>query len=149
MCQLSLLDDESTALSGVLPALKAAMRRVAGEEHGEGRKMLIDKINRTARVAGVKLTGGNVRAISKDTLDKWLSPSDVSHPPSINALMAFCIAAQDYAPLRVLLKSVGLGIMTEEDHLYAEIGRKSTEAKKKNAEAAKARRIIKELEERL
>ena len=35
---------------------------------------------------GVRLTAGNTRAISKDTLDKWLSPSDESHPPSILAV---------------------------------------------------------------
>ena len=52
-------------------------------------------------------------------------------------------------PLRVMLRVAGLDVMTEEDRLYAEIGRRSVEAKRKNAEAKKARRLIQELEEKL
>lgn len=149
MRQLSLIDDEYTTLSGAMPLIKAALRRVAGDENSEGRKLLVDKINKIARISGVKLTGGNVRAISKDTLDKWLSPSDESHPPSVVAILAFCLATQNTTPLRVMLRVAGLDVMTEEDRLYAEIGRRSVEAKRKNAEAKKARRLIQELEEKL
>ena len=149
MRQLSLIDDEYTTLSGAMPSIKAALRRVAGDENSEGRKLLVDKINKIARISGVKLTGGNVRAISKDTLDKWLSPSDESHPPSVVAILAFCLATQNITPLRVMLRVAGLDVMTEEDRLYAEIGRRSVEAKRKNAEAKKARRLIQELEEKL
>ncbi len=149
MRQLSLIDDEYTTLSGAMPSIKAALRRVAGDENSEGRKLLVDKINKIARISGVKLTGGNVRAISKDTLDKWLSPSDESHPPSVVAILAFCLATQNTTPLRVMLRVAGLDVMTEEDRLYAEIGRRSVEAKRKNAEAKKARRLIQELEEKL
>ena len=149
MRQLSLIDDEYTTLSGAMPSIKAALRRVAGDENSEGRKLLVDKINKIARISGVKLTGGNVRAISKDTLDKWLSPSDESHPPSVIAILAFCLSTQNTTPLRVMLRAIGLDIMTEEDRLYAEIGRRSVEAKRKNAEAKKARRLIQELEEKL
>lgn len=149
MRQLSLIDDEYTTLSGAMPLIKAALRRVAGDENSEGRKLLVDKINKIARISGVKLTGGNVRAISKDTLDKWLSPSDESHPPSVVAILAFCLVTQNTTPLRVMLRVAGLDVMTEEDRLYAEIGRRSVEAKRKNAEAKKARRLIQELEEKL
>ena len=149
MRQLSLIDDEYTTLSGAMPLIKAALRRVAGDENSEGRKLLVDKINKIARISGVKLTGGNVRAISKDTLDKWLSPSDESHPPSVVAILAFSLATQNTTPLRVMLRVAGLDVMTEEDRLYAEIGRRSVEAKRKNAEAKKARRLIQELEEKL
>ena len=149
MRQLSLIDDGYTTLSGAMPSIKAALRRVAGDENSEGRKLLVDKINKIARISGVKLTGGNVRAISKDTLDKWLSPSDESHPPSVVAILAFCLATQNTTPLRVMLRVAGLDVMTEEDRLYAEIGRRSVEAKRKNAEAKKARRLIQELEEKL
>lgn len=149
MRQLSLIDDEYTTLSGAMPSIKAALRRVAGDENSEGRKLLVDKINKITRISGVKLTGGNVRAISKDTLDKWLSPSDESHPPSVVAILAFCLATQNTTPLRVMLRVAGLDVMTEEDRLYAEIGRRSVEAKRKNAEAKKARRLIQELEEKL
>ena len=113
MRQLSLIDDEYTTLSGAMPSIKAALRRVAGDENSEGRKLLVDKINKIARISGVKLTGGNVRAISKDTLDKWLSPSDESHPPSVVAILAFCLATQNTTPLRVMLRVAGLDVMTE------------------------------------
>lgn len=149
MRQLSLLFDDYAALAGLMPAVRAAMRRAAGEPESEGRKLLVDKINHIARQAEIKLTSGNTRIISKDTLDKWLSPSDTGHPPSITALIVFCRATGDSGPLRVLLRAIGADIMTEEDRVYAEIGRQSVEAKKKNAEAKKARRAIQELEERL
>ena len=78
-----------------------------------------------------------------------MSPSDESHPPSVVAILAFCLATQNTTPLRVMLRVAGLDVMTEEDRLYAEIGRRSVEAKRKNAEAKKARRLIQELEEKL
>ena len=91
MKQLSLLDD-AIRLSGVMVAIKTAMRDAAGAPEGEGRKMLADRLNEIAQRAGIKLTGGNTLSISKATLDKWLAPSDTSHPPSILALLAFCRA---------------------------------------------------------
>lgn len=75
MRQLFLMEDNAR-LAGVMPAIKAAMRSVAGNPEGEGRKALPDKLNAIARASGIKLTGGNARAISEDTLHKWLSPSD-------------------------------------------------------------------------
>ncbi len=79
---------------------------------------------------GVRLTAGNTRAISKDTLDKWLSPSDESHPPSILAVLVFCLATDDSAPLRAMLRSVGLDVMTAEDRKVCEYGRALIEQKK-------------------
>ena len=106
------------------------MRAVAGAPEGEGRKALPDKINAVASASGVRLTAGNTRAISKDTLDKWLSPSDESHPPSILAVLAFCLATNDSAPLRAMLRSVGLDVMTAEDRKVCEYGRTLIEQKK-------------------
>lgn len=141
MRQLSLIDDEYTTLSGAMPSIKAALRRVAGDENSEGRKLLVDKINKIARISGVKLTGGNVRAISKDTPDKWLSPSDESHPPSVVAILAFALPRKTPPHCGSCFALPGW-MMTEEDRLYTEIGRRSVEAKRKNAEAKKARRLI-------
>ena len=73
MKQLSLLDD-AIRLSGVMVAIKTAMRDAAGAPEGEGRKMLADRLNEIAQRAGIKLTGGNTLSISKATLDKWLAP---------------------------------------------------------------------------
>ncbi len=129
MRQASLFD-HCAPLASAMPAIKAAMRAVAGAPEGEGRKALPDKINAVASASGVRLTAGNTRAISKDTLDKWLSPSDESHPPSILAVLAFCLATDDSAPLRAMLRSVGLDVMTAEDRKVCEYGRTLIEQKK-------------------
>ena len=129
MRQASLFD-HCAPLASAMPAIKAAMRAVAGAPEGEGRKALPDKINAVASASGVRLTAGNTRAISKDTLDKWLSPSDESHPPSILAVLAFCLATDDSAPLRAMLRSVGLDVMTAEDRKVCEYGRALIEQKK-------------------
>lgn len=126
MRQLSLLDDIAP-MAGVMAEIRAAMRAVAGAPEGEGRKALPDKINAVAAMSGLKLTGGNSRAVSKDTLDKWLSPSDESHPPSIQALLAFVVATGDPAPLRAMLRAVGLDIMTDEDRRYRDLGKLDAE----------------------
>lgn len=129
MRQASLFD-HCAPLASAMPAIKAAMRAVAGAPEGEGRKALPDKINAVASASGVRLTAGNTRAISKDTLDKWLSPSDESHPPSILAVLVFCLATDDSAPLRAMLRSVGLDVMTAEDRKVCEYGRALIEQKK-------------------
>lgn len=148
MRQLSLIEDIAQ-LAGALPAIKTAMRGIAGAPEGEGRKALPDTLNAIARASGIKLTGGNVHSISEEMLHKILSPSDDSRPPSVLMLLAFYKATGNPAHLRAMLRAVGLEIMTTEDRLYAEIGRRSIEAKRKNAEAKKARRLIQELEEKL
>ena len=87
MPQFSLIDYDYSRIAGLMPAVRAAMRRAAGNPDGEGRKALVDKINAIARDAEVRLTAGRAESVSKDVLDKWLSPSDTSHPPSILALV--------------------------------------------------------------
>lgn len=139
MRQLSLLTDDYAHLAGLLPAIRGAMRRAAGAEDSEGRKALVDSINRIAANGGVRLTTGNTKVITKDTLDKWLSPSDASHPPSITAIVVFCVATGDMAPLKQILKAAGLGVATEEDLKFAEYGRichneRETKRKKRKIE---------------
>lgn len=141
MRQASLFDS-SVNLASVLPAVKTAMRMVAGAPEGEGRKSLPDKINAVASSSGVRLTAGNTRMVSKDTLDKWLSPSDDSHPPSILAVLAFCAATDDHAPLRAMLRCVGLDVMTPDERKLCEYGRTLLEQKK-------VKRRLRKLEEEL
>lgn len=114
MNQLPLIDP-SYQLTGAMAAIKAAMRDVAGAEESEGRKMLVERLNEVAQKAGVKLTSGNTPAVGKATLDKWLSPSDQSHTPSIMALLAFCCATGNVEPLRVAARILGMDLMTLED----------------------------------
>jgi len=121
MQQLSLFNDDS-ALAGMMPAIRAAMNRAAGESI-EGRKLLVDKINSIASAAGIRLTAGNAKTISKDTLDKWLSPTDRDHTPSLQAVAVFVRATGDISPLRAYLQVLGLDVMTDDDRRGLDYGR--------------------------
>jgi hypothetical protein len=120
--QLSLLDDIPGSLAGLIPAVRAAMNRAAGADP-EGRKLLVDRLNDLAAQTGIRLTQGSAKAISKDTLDKWLAPTDREHTPSLLAVAAFCVAISNPEPLRVLLRGVGLDVMTAEDRRLRDYGR--------------------------
>ena len=140
MRQVSLLAPGIAALAHVMPDVRAAMRQIAGSWESEGRKALVDKLNQIASEAEIKLTGGNSKSISKDLLDKWLSPSDSSHPPSLLAILAFCRATDNPAPLQIILRAVGLDVMTDEDRKFRDYGRAVWEAE----EAARNRKRIRE-----
>lgn len=141
MRQGHLLDDDHHGrLSGLVPAMRAAMNRAAGEDD-TGRKQLVDRLNAVARDAGIRLTAGNAKAISKDTLDKWLNPNDRDHTPGLLAVAVFCVATREIGPLRVLLKSLGMDVMTDEDRRLRDYGqaclaeRMARKTKKKLEEA--------------
>ena len=138
MRQVSLLAPGIAALAHVMPDVRAAMRQIAGSRESEGRKALVDKLNQIASEAEIKLTGGNSKSISKDLLDKWLSPSDSSHPPSLLAILAFCRATDNPAPLQIILRAVGLDVMTDEERKFRHYGRAVWEAE----EAARNRKRI-------
>ena len=140
MRQVSLLAPGIAALAHVMPDVRAAMRQIAGSRESEGRKALVDKLNQIASEAEIKLTGGNSKSISKDLLDKWLSPSASSHPPSLLAILAFCRATDNPAPLQIILRAVGLDVMTDEDRKFRDYGRAVWEAE----EAARNRKRIRE-----
>lgn len=120
--QLSLLDDTSGHLAGLVSTIRAAMNAAAGADE-QGRKLLVDRINDLAAQAGIRLTAGNQRVISKDTLDKWLAPADREHTPSILALAVFCRATGSHEPARVLLRALGMDVMTAEDRRLRDYGR--------------------------
>ena len=134
MSQMSLFDCDYPRFAGVMPAVRAAMRRAAGAPDSVGRKGLVDKINLIATEAEIRLTGGQRTSISKDTLDKWLSPSDTSHPPSVLAVLVFCRACDNFDALRVIVQAVGMDLMTPEDRRlrdYAEADLRMKEARKR------------------
>ena len=141
MRQLSLIEDIAQ-LAGALPAIKAAMRGIAGAPEGEGRKALSDKLSVIARASGIKLTGGNASGISEEMLHKILSPSDDSRPPSVLMLLAYYKATGNPAHLRAMLRSVGLDIMTEDDRKLRDYARAILDQKK-------ARKQVRKLEEEL
>lgn len=136
MRQLSLIEDIAQ-LAGALPAIKAAMRGIAGAPEGEGRKALPDKLNAIARASGVKLTGGNAHGISEEMLHKILSPSDDSRPPSVLMLLAFYKATGNPAHLRAMLRAVNLDIMTEDDRKLRDYARAILDQKKARKQARK------------
>ena len=135
MKQLSLFDN-SFSLAGILPSVKADMRRIAGDE-GECRKGLVDKLNALSAQSQVALTGGNTKVISLDTLNKILSPSDTSHPPSVLFVIAFCRAAKDYGPLRIIVRAAGFDLMSEEERMLCECARADIAEK-----AAKKKKLL-------
>jgi len=138
--QLSLFQGDSqdfNQLAGLIPTIRSAMNRAAGEDEA-GRKLLVDKINFIATSAGVHLTSGNVKAISKDTLDKWLAPSDRDHTPSLLATVVFCAATGDHAPLQMMLNALGLDVMTNEDRMFRDYGK----ACKTVREASKRKKML-------
>ncbi len=120
--QHSLFKDDLGALAGLVPALRASMNRAAGAD-AAGRKLLVDRINDIAHQAGLRLTTGNAQSISKDTLDKWLAPSDRDHTPSLLAVVVFCAATGDHAPLQMMLRAIGLDVMTAEDRRHCDYGK--------------------------
>ncbi|PKN07595.1 MAG: hypothetical protein CVU73_12685 [Deltaproteobacteria bacterium HGW-Deltaproteobacteria-8] len=122
MQQHSLFKDDHGALAGLVPAMRAAMNRAAGADTA-GRALLVDRINDIARQAGLRLTTGNAQSISKDTLDKWLAPSDRDHTPSLLAVVVFCAATGDSAPLQMMLRALGLDVMTAEDRMLRDYGK--------------------------
>lgn len=157
MRQLHLpLSDDYGDLAGTMPAIRAAMRRAAGSADGDGRKALPDQINAIARHHEIRLTSGNSKTVSKDTLDKWLSPSDMSHPPSILALLVFCRTTHDVRPMLTMVlalgrelatalvveaaRALGMEVMTEEDKTDAAYGR----ACRMEREAKRAKKRIEE-----
>lgn len=138
MKQLTLFDN-LPGLAGVLPSVKAEMRRILGPEGGENRKMFVDKLNALSSRFQVPLTGGNTKILSKDSLDKIVSSSDSSHPPSTLFVLAFCLAANDYGPLRAVVQAAGFELMGEDDRRLRDYGRailaeKAARKKKKQLE---------------
>lgn len=118
------------------------MREAAGAPESEGRKMLVERLNEFAQAAGIKLTAGNTNGISKATLDKWLSPTDRQHSPSILAILAFCCVSGSLEPLRVAANALGVDLMTIEDKRLRDYGKAVLDEKA-------ARKVKSELEKLL
>jgi hypothetical protein len=126
--QLSLFheseDDAATAaLAGLVPLIRATMARVAEEHPTLSRDLIADRMTEISRSAGVKLSRGNATSVKTTTLDKWLAPAERDHPPSLPALMAFCMATRDVRPLLPLLKAMGCEVMTPEDRKMRDYGK--------------------------
>lgn len=140
MSQRSLFDlpaaqGATVGLAGVMPAVRAAMARVAGE-YAEGRKVLVDAINEAARRENVALTAGGGKTISKDQLDKFLQSGERSHAPTLEAVLCFCLATQNFTPLEPIWKAFRLVLIPTADLPFLEYG-KTCDAIKKAREQKK------------
>jgi len=133
--QLSLFKDDKAAasLASAMQLVRAAMNRVANQG-GASRDHIADEMSELAMTAGVSLVKGRAKRISKDTLDKWLTPSDREHIPSLLAVLAFCQVTDDISPLKPILEAVGCEVMTPEDRQlrnYAQAILEEKEARKR------------------
>ncbi len=144
MRQGSLLDDTQVALSGLIPTLRASLGLALGQDE-EGRKRLVDRLNMLCAQAGIKLTAGNARSVSKDTVDKWVSPADRDHTPSVLAVVAVCMVTKNAEPLRLLARACGLDVITQDERDILEYAKAELEE-----EAARKRKhaLRKRLNER-
>ena len=141
MRQLSLFES-CIPLAGLVPAMRAAMN-AAAEKYAEGRKLLVDHINGAAHAANVRLTAGNQKSISKETLDKWLSPADRDHTPSIMAVAVFCFVTGNIEPVRILARILGLEVITKEEKDLLEYGRACREAEQAIEKRRKSKERLK------
>lgn len=120
-------------LAGVMPAVRAAMNRVAAE-YEPGRKVLVDALAAAARREGVPLTAGGGKQIKDDQLDKILQPKAGGHNPTLDFVLCFCLATNDFSPLEPIWKAFGLKLIPASDVPYLEYG-KTCDALKKAREA--------------
>lgn len=95
------------------PVVKAAMREAA-RTSGLSREQICDRMNDLAGQAGIRLGGGNAKALAMATLEKWLNPLDREHIPSARAIGVFCRVVQDRAPLQALVAPHGLHLIDEQ-----------------------------------
>ncbi|MFW5490400.1 MAG: hypothetical protein ACNI3A_18585 [Desulfovibrio sp.] len=133
--QLSLFDDDHAAasLASLLPLVRSAMSSVAGGS-SLSRDQIADRLTEVARAAGISISRGNAKSVKTATLEKWLSPAAREHPPSLTALVAFCLVTRDVRPLEPILATLGCSIMTKEDRKLRDYGAAilaEREAKKK------------------
>jgi hypothetical protein len=112
----------TASLAGVMPAIRAAMNRVAGE-YADGRKMLVDRINEVAERECVPLTSGGGKNITIDQLNKFLQPGAGGHEPTLTVILCFCLATRDFSAMAPVLAVSGLCIVPREELKYLEYGK--------------------------
>lgn len=140
--QLKLFDSDNRlplVVAGLVASIKAAMNRDAAA-CGMSREQIADRMNEISQAAGVRLTQGNSRSISPALLEKWLSPAEREHVPSLIAVNVFCLAVGRTEALAAQLAAHGCAVMTDEDRSLRDYGRACDEARK----AAKTKRKMEE-----
>lgn len=143
MRQLTLFDQDNADLAGIVgvtAVIRAAMNRAAAAS-SLSRAQIVDRMNELARYSGKRMTRGNAKSISLDTLEKWLNPES-EHIPSLQAVEFFMRALGNKAPLDSWLALHGCEIMTDEDRYYRDVGKsflEKQEAAQRHNEVIKRR----------
>ncbi|MEN8134289.1 MAG: hypothetical protein ABFS18_01965 [Thermodesulfobacteriota bacterium] len=94
--------------------IKAAMNE-AVKKSGLSRDQVLDRINELALRFGVRLVGGSGKALTMDTLAKWLNVEEESRVPSFNGLAVFCAAIECNEPLAVMARLLGGKLISDQD----------------------------------
>lgn len=145
--QLSLFDSENLTVShiaGFTAVMRAAMNRAAAASP-YSRQQIVDRMNDLAGAAGKRLTQGNARKISLETLEKWLNPES-DHVPGLLAVEVFMRAVGGAAVLETWAALHNCEIMNHEDRMYRDLGRLSL---KRKSDAEAARELEAQLKRRL
>lgn len=144
MRQLTLFDKDNAALAGIVgvtAVVRAAMNRAAAKS-SLSRAQIADNMNELAKRSGKRMTRGNAKTISLDTLEKWINPES-EYVPSVQAMEMFMRALDDMAPLAAWLTLHGCELMTEEDRYYRDVGKtylEKQEAARLHSEIIKRRK---------
>lgn len=121
--QLSLFEDETIRQVMQAGALVSSIKEAMREELAKSkysRPQVVDRINSISAKIGKRLTQGNKKEITLDTLDKWLNPKEMEHVPGLLALQVFMLAVDTLAPLEAWLALFGCGILTPTDKMSLE-----------------------------
>ena len=143
--QLSLFETENAAtasIAGFDAVLKAAMNRAAAASP-YSRPHLVDRINELTRASGIRLTRGNAKSISMDTLEKWLNPES-DQVPTTRAVHVFMLACGSTAPLVAWAGLHGCSIMTPGDRLKRDWAEKKLRIRRETKEAQQLEQQIEE-----
>ncbi len=111
MKQLSLFEVVSLNVGSPLTEAMVAAERESGLSRGQ----IVDAMNDLAAQYGVRLSKGNGRNLSLDTLEKWLNPNDLGRTINLKALVIFCRVVGAISPIAELVRPLGGQVIGEKD----------------------------------
>ncbi len=98
----------------IVKPLKLAMVS-AEKKSGLSREQIVDQMNDLAEQYGLRLTKGNGRNLTIDTLEKWLNSKDRSRVINIKALPVYCRVVGSNEPIAELIKPLGGMLIGQKD----------------------------------
>jgi hypothetical protein len=143
--QLSLFESDNVvtaSIAGFDALLKASMNRAAAASP-YSRPQIVERMNALSQAAGRRLTGGNAKIISLDTLDKWLNPES-DQQPTTRAINVFMHACATTAPLEAWAGLHGCSIMTPRDKRFRDLGEKKLRMQREAREVRRLEETLKE-----